>query len=137
MENDFEQIRQDVVQSFLKYQALKYDLSNITPLQNEYHTLSFEKDCYVGETKLEETTYICDAILPNFEVKNILLEVKKINNEWTVILKVNFFGLSLCVNHTKNNHLYFLGILNNFCPKFKIIMKENDLKMEKRRDNLI
>lgn len=136
MENDINQIRRETTQAFLRYQTLKYNLDGIIPIQNEYHSLSFQKYCFIGKIKLEEEIYVCDAILPNFEVKNVKLEVRRNKGEWEVILKVNFFGLSLCVNHTKNNHLYFVGEPNNFNPSFKIIAKEIDL-LDRIRDNMI
>ena len=138
MENEVYEFRDQAVYGFLKYQAAKYALNDIEPIQKEFHYILFEKYCSIGDVELKEgSTYLCNAILPNFEVKNVLLEVKKMKNEWVVILKINFFGLSLCVNHTKDSYLYFVGEPNIFCPRFKIITKETNLTTKQRRDNLI
>lgn len=135
---DTNELRREATKAFLNYQSSKYDLSGIIPLQNEYHGLRFENcSCYIGEIKLKETTYICDSILPNHEVKNVILEVKRLfNDEWQVILKVNFFGLSLCVYHTKEKQYYFVGVPNNFVPQFKIIAEETNPNIH-RNDNMI
>jgi len=54
------------------------------------------------------------------------LEVKN-DKEWVVILRINFFGLSLCRYHTKDHCDYLVGIPNNFTPSFKIIEREENL----------
>jgi hypothetical protein len=141
MSKDVIAFRDQAVEGFLNYQALKYDRSKIVPMQEEYKSLSFKEDsCYIGEIKLEETSYVCDAILPNFEVQNVIMDVERILNGseliWRVVLKVNFFGLCLCVYHTKQLSSYYLGKANFFKPRFKIITKEDDPKI-KRKDNMI
>jgi hypothetical protein len=132
--NDF---RHEAIAGLIGYQELKYDLSKIIPLQSKYSSLSFREDvCYIGLTKLEETTYICDAALPNIELKNVQLEANKINGTWQIIMKINFFGLSLCVYHTKEKQFYFVGIPDNFTPRFKIICREDD-PLLKRKDSMV
>ena len=141
MNEDVITFRDQAVEGFLKYQTLKFDRSKIVPLQEEYKSLSFKEDgCYIGEIKLEETSYICDATLPNFIVQNVVIEAEQILQgsefQWRIVLKVNFFGLCLCVYHTKQQHSYYLGIPNFFDPSFKIIAKEDDPGI-KRKDNMI
>ncbi len=130
---NIDKFREEAIKGFLGYQSLKYDLSKITPLQTEYSRLHFRDDgCFIGDFKLEETTYVCDAILPNNEVKNVLLEVNLIFTrantapKWQVILSVNFFGLRLCVHHTKEKQYYLVGVPDNFAPRFKVLCREDD-----------
>jgi hypothetical protein len=132
------EFREQAISGFLNYQALKFDLSKITPLQDEYHRLVFkENSCSIGDIVLEETSYICDARLPNNEVKNVVLEAKRLSDgKWQVTLKVNFFGLCLCVHHTKEKQYYYVGIPDNFSPSFKVLTKEFG-SGAKRNDNLI
>lgn len=136
-----DEFRQEATEAFLAYQACKYDLKKIAPLSKGYFPLSFkDENCYIGEIKLEETSYVCDAIVPNFEIPNVILEAEQILEgsrfTWRVTLKINFFGLCLCVYHTSQKHLYYVGIPNNFDPVFRIIAKEDNPKI-KRMDNMI
>ena len=135
------EFRREATEAFLNYQDCKYDRHKIVPMQKGYNSLSFKDDgCYIGKTKLEETSYVCDAILPNYEVSNVILDVEQVLEgsqfKWRVVLKVNFFGLSLCVYHTDQKRTYYVGVPNNFDPVFRIICKEDDPKI-KRNDNMV
>ncbi|MBP6931749.1 MAG: hypothetical protein KBD48_02515 [Candidatus Pacebacteria bacterium] len=137
IEKGLDDFRVEAVRGFLGYQSLKYDLSKITPIQIKYSRLCFKKEgCFIGDLRLEEATYISDAILPNTEVKNVLLEVDRAGNRWRVVMKINFFGLSLCVSHTEEKQFYLVGIPDNFAPRFKVICREDDPNFH-RNDNLI
>lgn len=136
-EKGLDEFREEAIRGFLGYQSLKYDLSKIKPIQTDYAGLYFNKDgCFIGDFKLEETTYVSDAILPNTKVKNVLLAVDRSGNRWRVIMKINFFGLSLCVHHTEGEQFYLVGIPDNFAPRFKLICREDDPNFH-RNDNLI
>lgn len=136
-----DEFRQEATEAFLAYQECKYDLSKLTPLSKGYFPLSFRNEnCYIGEIQLEETSYVCDAVVPNFEISNVILDAEKILDGnrfiWRVVLKVNFFGLCLCVYHTSQKHSYYVGVPNNFSPVFRILSKEDNPKI-KRMDNMI
>jgi hypothetical protein len=140
MSKDVIAFRDQAVEGFLNYQALKYKI-NRESLQDEYYKLTIGDDsCSIGNIKLEETSYLCDAILPNFEVKNVILEAEQTYDGsrflWRVVLRVNFFGLCLCVYHTQQLPSYYMGIANFFTPRFKIICREDDPNI-KRMDNMI
>lgn len=133
----FDEYRTQVLEGFLGYQANKYNLEGIIPLQSGFDEIIFGNVCRIGNMPLEETTYLCDANLPNIMVQNVLLEITKTpDNAWLLIMKVNFFGLSLTVHHTKEHCRYLLGIPDMYTPTFKIITKEENL-WGRRRDSLI
>lgn len=137
-EQTLDDFRHMAIEGFVKYQACKYDLSGISPLQEKRSGLVFKgNDCYIGDLQLEETTYLCDSGLPNIEVPNVLLEVVRHPVlGLQVILKVNFFGMNLVRVHTKEDHLYLVGIPNNFMPTFRVIAKRSDLK-GRQKDSMV
>ncbi|MCM2338915.1 MAG: hypothetical protein NDI62_00435 [Burkholderiales bacterium] len=140
MEDDVyktEKFRSEAIRNFLSYQTIKYNLTNVATLQREFYPIVFEKEeCSIGEIQLKDgSIYLCDAIVPNSEIKNVLLEVKRIKDEWLIIMSVNFFGLKLCVHLTKEKNEYPIDGPITIKPRFKIICKADDSSLH-RNDNM-
>lgn len=127
-----------LIDSFLEYQSLKYYLTDIEPLSKEYYPIVFKKDsCFIGETEIEQhLMYLCDAELPNREVKNILLCAKKEGEELVVTIYINFLGYRWSLNYTKEENFHRLDDNVSSFPNFKLICTEDQLDGQRRNNNM-